>query len=74
MTAELLQKLIIWGLILFLLGIILILIFPKWRKKITEPKVYSKRDNIFIYIPDFIGLIFYPVIWLFRLIMSVFKG
>lgn len=74
MTVELLQRLIIWGLVLFLVIIIIVLIVPKWRKKITEPEMYSKRDNNLTHFPDLIGLIYYPIIWLFRLIMSIFKG
>lgn len=74
MTVELIQSLIIWGLALFLVSIIIVLIVPKWRKKITKPKIYSKRDNDLTQFPNLIGIIYYPVIWLFRLIMSIFKG
>ena len=73
MTPELLQTFIQCALGLFLIGIILMLFHRKWRKKITEPEVYSPKKQQGIGLFYGIEFILYPFFWLFKIIFSIFK-
>ena len=73
MTSELLQTIIQCALGLTLILIIVMLIHPKWRKKLTQPEVYSPRKQRGIGLVCGIEFIFYPIFGLFKIIFSIFK-
>ncbi|MFD1436956.1 hypothetical protein HLH14_12315 [Acinetobacter sp. ANC 4282] len=73
MTPELLLTIIQSAIGLFTIIIIVMLIHPKWRKRITEPKEdtpIKQRGYGLFYGMEFI---LYPVFWLFKIIFSIFK-
>ena len=62
MTSELLQTIIQCALGLTLILIIVMLIHPKRRKKLTQPEVYSPRKQRGIDLVCGIEFIFYPIL------------
>lgn len=73
MNTESLQSIIMIFLSLFLIVIFIMLIHPQWRKKITEPQIYSPKNKSTLYIADLLSLIIYPIIWLFKILKSLFN-
>jgi len=69
MSAELLQSISIGCLSLFL---IIMLIHPKWRKKITEPHIYSSKRSFVSSLANLLEFIFYPILWIFKILKSLF--
>ena len=61
-----LQSIVSISLMLFLFCILIMLIHPKWRKKITEPKLYSKSTTT-NNLGDLVELITLPLKLLFNL-------
>lgn len=58
MSAELLQSISIGCLSLFLIIMIIMLIHPKWRKKITEPHIYSSKRSFVSSLANLLEFIF----------------
>ena len=73
MTSELLQTIIQCALGLILILIIVMLTHLKWRKKLTQPEVYSPRKQRGIGLVCGIEFIFYPILGFFKIIFSIFK-
>lgn len=73
MTPELLLFTIQIAIGIFALVIVIMLIHPKWRKKITEPKGNTFKRQRGSDWADGLELIFIPISWLIKLIAGIFK-
>ena len=73
MTPELLLTIIQAFIGIFVLVIVIMLIYPKWRKKITEPKGDTSKRQRGSDWADGLELIFIPIYWLIKLIAGIFK-
>jgi len=73
MTPELLLTTIQASIGIFVLVIVIMLIYPKWRKKITEPKADTSKRQRHSDWADGLELIFTPIYWLIKLIIGIFK-
>ncbi|ENV81970.1 hypothetical protein F941_02415 [Acinetobacter bouvetii DSM 14964 = CIP 107468] len=73
MAPELLQSIIQCALGLILILIIVMLTHLKWRKKPTQPEVYSPKKQRGIGLLYGIKFISYPILGLFKIIFSIFK-
>ena len=73
MTSELLLTIIQVSIGIFVLVIVIMLIYPKWRKKITEPKGDTSKRQRGSDWADGLELIFIPIYWLIKLIAGIFK-
>ena len=73
MTPERLLSSIQIAIGIFAVVIVILLIIPKWRKKLTQPEAYSPRKQRGIGLLYGIEFIFYPILGLFKIIFSIFK-
>ncbi|PJI36545.1 hypothetical protein CU318_03195 [Acinetobacter pseudolwoffii] len=73
MTSELLLIIIQASIGIFALVIVIMLIYPKWRKKITEPKGDTSKCQRGSNWADGLEFIFYPIYWLIKIIIAIFK-
>jgi len=73
MTPELLLFTLQIAIGIFALVIVIMLIYPKWRKKITEPKGDTSKRQRGSHWADGLELIFIPIYWLIKLIAGIFK-
>lgn len=73
MTPELLLFTIQIAISIFVLVIVIMLIYPKWRKKITDPKGNTPKRQRGSDWADGLELIFIPIYWLIKLIAGIFK-
>jgi hypothetical protein len=71
MTPELLLTIIQAFIGIFVLVIVIMLIYPKWR--ITEPKGDTSKRQRGSDWADGLELIFIPIYWLIKLIAGIFK-
>ncbi|MDM1334464.1 hypothetical protein HXZ93_00125 [Acinetobacter pseudolwoffii] len=73
MTPELLLTIIQTLIGLFALVIIILLIMIKWRKRLSaaQPVPYRKQRGLGL--ADGLEFIFYPIYWLIKIIIAIFK-
>ncbi|MCU4420968.1 hypothetical protein [Acinetobacter lwoffii] len=73
MTPELLNIIIQIIISLFALVIIILLIIPKCRKRLSEMQSTPRRKQRSLDLVDGLEFIFYPIYWLIKIIIAIFK-
>ena len=73
MTPELLLFAIQITIGIFVLVIIILLIFPKSRKWLSEMQPEPRRKQRGLDFAYGIEVIFYPIYWLIRIVIAIFK-
>lgn len=73
MTPELLLTIIQIAIGLFALVIIILLLIPKCRKQLSELQAEPRRKQRGLGLANGIEVIFYPIVWLFRIIAAILK-
>ncbi|MFZ0023717.1 hypothetical protein [Acinetobacter sp.] len=73
MTPELLLAIIQTAIGLFALVIIILLLIPKCRKRLSEMQPEPRRKQRGLGLVNGIEVIFYPIYWLIKLIAGIFK-
>ena len=73
MTPELLNIIIQIIISLFALVIIILLIIPKCRKRLSEMQSTPSRKQRSLDLVDGLEFIFYPIYWLIKIIIAIFK-
>ena len=65
-----LQSIISLSLMLFLFCILIMLIHPKWRKKITEPDITTRKQPSVINLSDLLDILYLPIKAILKLFSS----
>lgn len=65
-----LQSIISISLMLFLIFILIMLIHPKWRKKITEPDITTRKQPSVINLSDLLDILYLPIKAILKLFSS----
>ena len=65
-----LQSIISISLMLFLIFILIMLIQPKWRKKITEPDITTRKQPSVINLSDLLDILYLPIKAILKLFSS----
>ncbi|KGT47354.1 MULTISPECIES: hypothetical protein [Acinetobacter] len=73
MTPDLLLFVIQIAIGLFALVIIILMLIPKSRKWLSEMQPEPRRKQRGLGLVDGIEFIFYPIYWLVRIIVAIFK-
>ncbi len=73
MTPELLNAIIQIAIGLFALVIIILLIIPKSRKRLSKAHPEPRRKQRSLDLVDGLKFIFYPIYWLIKIIIAIFK-
>ena len=73
MTPELLNIIIQIIISLFALVIIILLIIPKCHKWLSEMQSTPRRKQRSLDLVDGLEFIFYPIYWLIKIIIAIFK-
>ncbi|AVH14863.1 hypothetical protein CAP42_14070 [Acinetobacter indicus] len=73
MTTELLLTIIQVAIGIFALVIIILLMIPKYRKWLSERQPEPRRKQRGLDFSDGIEVIFYPIYWLIKIIIAIFK-
>lgn len=73
MTPELLLTIIQIAIGLFALVIIILLLIPKCRKQLSELQPEPRRKQQGLGLANGIEVIFYPVYWLIKIVIAIFK-
>ncbi|ATO18380.1 hypothetical protein BS636_01170 [Acinetobacter sp. LoGeW2-3] len=73
MTPELLLAIIQIAIGVFALIITILLLIPKCRKWLSEMQPEPRRKQRGLGLSNGIEVIFYPIYWLFKIIVAIFK-
>lgn len=73
MTPELLLTIIQIAIGLFALVIIILLLIPKCRKQLSELQPEPRRKQRGLGLANGIEVIFYPIYWLIKVVIAIFK-
>lgn len=73
MTPELLLTIIQISIGLFALVIIILLLIPKCRKQLSELQPEPRRKQRGLGSANGIEVIFYPIYWLIKIVIAIFK-
>lgn len=73
MTSELLLIIIQTAIGIFTVVIIILLIIPKSRRWLSETQPEPRRKQRSLDLVDGLEFIFYPIYWLIKIIIAIFK-
>ena len=73
MTPELLLAIIQTAIGIFALVIIILLLIPKCHKWLSEMQPEPRRKQRGLGLADGIAFIFYPIYWLIKIFITIFK-